>query len=473
MKSLSTLLHQAAPKRLVRFTALAALLAASSHSAQAQLDMNRYRWTTGTAASLATSRTGAAIDMSTGTTQLFGPGATNVPGSTFQPIGFDLWFYGQRFSQFSATTTGLVSLAEENLVVAATLTGGLERFAAFHRAFAAADVATIGPSSTGKIHYKTTGTAPNRVLVVEYLNLGVLANSGTVDATYQMRFYETSNVIEYVYGSMSIGSTGANKGFQVGITHKVDATTTPPTYNTIYVATSIPEARYNVAAFSGVNAQAAGPILALTSSTATQRRSFTFDPTPTAAAPLAAPANLTATAAGTSLNVSFTDGADEIAYEVYYSTSGASFGLNPTATANTPDYGRVQVLSPAAGTTTVTANIPGLRANTTYYIKAFALREALSAASTATATTVLSTRSAALTAAMQVHPNPSAGSFTLDIQDRTVQTWQVQDLQGRVVAQGTAQPGRQQLALPQLAAGVYLLQVKAPAGVGVRKIMIQ
>ena len=470
-----TFLPRATAKRLACLLGLAAGLAAAAPAAHAQLDMNRYRWTTTAAANLGTDRGGAAINMAAGTTQVFGANVANVPGSTFQPIGFDLWFYGQRFSQFSVTTTGLVSLAEENLVLAATLPGGLERFTAFHRAFAAADVATLGTSSIGKIHFKASGTAPNRVLVVEFLNMGILGNSGSPDGTWQMRFYETSNVIEYVYGGMSIGSTGANKGYQVGLTHKVDATTTPVTYNTIYVATSIPEARTNVAIFSGVNAQVAGPITALTSASATTRRNYTFDPTAATATvtPATTPAGVIATPAGSALNVSFADGPDEIAYEVYYSTTGPNFGLNPTATANTSNYGRVQVLSPAAGTSTVTVNIPGLLSSTPYYLKVFALREALSAPALATATTVTATRSAALAAAFDVYPNPSAGTFTLNIRDRTAQTWQVQDLQGRTVAQGPASLGQQTMKLPQLAAGMYVLQVQAPAGIAVRKLVVE
>lgn len=475
MNQLATLLPRATAKRLACLLGLTAGLAATAPAAHAQLDMNRYRWTTTTAANLGTDRTGAAIDMTTGTTQVFGPSVSNVPGSTFQPIGFDLWFYGQRFSQFSVTTTGLVSLAEENLVLAATLPGGLERFAAFHRAFATADVATIGTSSIGKIHYKTSGAAPNRVLVVEYSNMSILGNSGTPDGTWQMRFYESSNVIEYVYGGMAIGSTGASKGYQVGLTHKVDATTTPVTYNTLYVATSIPEARYNVAIFSGVNSQTAGPITALTSASATTRRNYTFDPTAATATvtPATTPTGVTAVPAGNSLNVSFADGPDEIAYEVYYSTVGPNFGLNPTAGANTATYGRVQVLSPAAGTNTVTVNIPGLQASTPYYLKVFALREALSAPALATATIVTGTRSAALSAALDVYPNPSTGAFTLDLRDRSAQTWQVQDLQGRTLARGTAAPGPQALKLPRLAAGVYVLQVQAPAGIATRKLVVE
>ena len=472
-----TFLPRATAKRLACLLGLAAGLAAAAPAAHAQLDMNRYRWTTTAAANLATDRSATTIDMTAGTTQVFGPNVANVPGSMFQPLGFDLWFYGQRFSQFSVSTTGLVSLAEENLVLAATLSGGLERFAAFHRAFAAADVATIGTSSIGKIHYKTSGAAPNRVLVVEFLNMGILGNSSTPDGTWQMRFYETSNVIEYVYGGMSLGSTGASKGYQVGLTHKVDATTTPVTYNTIYVATSIPEARYNVAIFSGVNSQPAGTITALTSASATTRRNYTFDPTAATATvtPATTPTRVVATPTGNALNVSFADGPDEIAYEVYYSTTGPNFGLNPTATANTATYGRVQVLSPAAGTATVTVNLPGLQATTLYYLKVFALREALSAPALATATTGLgtATRSAALAAAMDVYPNPGTGSFTLELRDRSAQTWRVQDLQGRPVAQGPAYFGPQLLKLPKLAAGVYLLQVQAPAGLAVRKLVVE
>jgi hypothetical protein len=64
--------------------------------------------------------------------------------------------------------------------------------------------------TTGKVHFKVIGAAPNRTLVVEWLNMQSNFNSGgTPDLTYQARLNETTGVIEFVYGSMTMSTLGA------------------------------------------------------------------------------------------------------------------------------------------------------------------------------------------------------------------------------------------------------------------------
>lgn len=194
---------------------LIVMLMAMNHSVWAQSSAN-YTFATSTTGSLALDMNGGAIDMSTGTTQLVGPGADNSASGVVN-IGFDFFLMGNRFTQFSVQDDGILQLGSTVVTRNTyTISGGtttLPLLSAFN-----GDLRT--GSSTGKIHYKVTGTAPNRVLVVEFFNMQLFYTSTamTGNATWQMRLYEKGN-IEYAYGNVSavdVGNTAANRSPSVG-----------------------------------------------------------------------------------------------------------------------------------------------------------------------------------------------------------------------------------------------------------------
>jgi hypothetical protein len=70
-------------------------------------------------------------------------------------------------------------------------------------------------SSGSSVNYKTTGVAPNRVFTVEWLNMR-WDYASTATISFQVKLYETSNTIEFVYrqeaGAVSNTSGGASIG---------------------------------------------------------------------------------------------------------------------------------------------------------------------------------------------------------------------------------------------------------------------
>ena len=160
-------------------------------------DTGNYAFSTATNASL--------TDMSSGTTQLVAANQDDT-ASAVTNIGFDFFFQGARFSQFSANSNGLMRLG-----------GTAVQGASPYKPLAQAGISLITPygsdqrtHTTGKVHFKVTGSAPSRVLIVEWLNMQANFNSGgTVDLTYQARLYEATGVIEFVYGSMTMSTAGA------------------------------------------------------------------------------------------------------------------------------------------------------------------------------------------------------------------------------------------------------------------------
>lgn len=192
---------------------LIVILMAMNHSVWAQNSAN-YTFATSTTGSLALDMNGGAVDMSTGTTQLIGPGL-DAAVSAVTNIGFDFHFMGNRFTQFSVQEDGILQLGSTAVSTNTyTINGGSAtspRLSAFN-----ADLRT--GQTSGKVHYKVSGTAPNRVLVVEFVNMQLFYTSSAMsgNSTWQIRLYEKGNV-EYVYGSMSAVDVGAgNKSPSIG-----------------------------------------------------------------------------------------------------------------------------------------------------------------------------------------------------------------------------------------------------------------
>jgi hypothetical protein len=192
---------------------LIVILMAMNHSVWAQNSAN-YTFATSTTGSLALDMNGGAVDMSTGTTQLVGAGL-DATASAVTNIGFDFHFMGNRFTQFSVQEDGILQLGSTAAPTNTyTINGGSAtspRLSAFN-----ADLRT--GQTSGKVHYKVSGTAPNRVLVVEFVNMQLFYTSSAMsgNSTWQIRLYEKGNV-EYVYGSMSAVDVGAgNKSPSIG-----------------------------------------------------------------------------------------------------------------------------------------------------------------------------------------------------------------------------------------------------------------
>jgi hypothetical protein len=210
--------------------ALAALLMAGS--ASAQVSAYSFTQTTGTYTPI------------TGT-QIIAPG-TDDGNSAAINIGFTFGFNGSAFTQFVARSNGhirLGSTAPTGSTTPISTTSNTNAISAFGR----------DGLAFGGFFVETSGTPGSRVCVIQMNDYQVQWNATTSRVNVQIRLYETTNVVEIVYGSgtqtatVYTGQVGLRGG--TGATDFNNRTTTTNWAATTAGGTSAATCSYSTAAF--------------------------------------------------------------------------------------------------------------------------------------------------------------------------------------------------------------------------------
>lgn len=126
-------------------------------------------------------------------------GATSVNlgddnGTAALNIGFDFNFYGNTYSQFYIASNGFLSFSGTGMTGAVSRTPTVLPTAGIPNNIIAVVWGDLDPSAGGTIKYQVFGNAPNRKLVVEYLNVPYYNSTQVVSA--QAHLYEGSDNIE-------------------------------------------------------------------------------------------------------------------------------------------------------------------------------------------------------------------------------------------------------------------------------------
>ena len=330
-----------------RLAVAAALLAILLGATKADAQANAANY------SFSTTTTGSLTDMSSGTTTLVAADQDDT-ASAVTLIGFDFYFMGVRQDRFSVNSNGTIRFGAtpvSNTLYDPLAQAGQSLITAY-----GADQRTH--AGNGKVHFKVTGAAPNRVLVIEWLNMQSDFNAGgTADLTYQVRLAETTGAIEFVYGAMTMGANGAADPNSQSPQYGFSSNNAVGTIGTITAAQSgTPAPTYSGAAAAPVNnLYVAGPITVLTSVADGSRRTFLL--APPAVNPPGGPLTFTGvTATGMTLN--WTDSTNEVGYAIYISTDNVNFSFFNTAAQNSTSFA-----------------VTGLFGSTTYFWRVYAVNE--------------------------------------------------------------------------------------------------
>ncbi|MCK9158710.1 MAG: carboxypeptidase regulatory-like domain-containing protein, partial [Candidatus Cloacimonas sp.] len=151
-------------------------------------------------------------------------GGTTATGPGF-PIGFDFTFNNVIFDRLAVNNNGWISLGQSSLTPSVNIntTSAYTPIASvvsitpdvlYNRISALAR--DLQAQTGSSIRVETTGTAPNRICIVQWTNYKKYGTNGTGDSyNFQIQLYETTNKVVIAYGQMVNNTTVGN--MQVGL----------------------------------------------------------------------------------------------------------------------------------------------------------------------------------------------------------------------------------------------------------------
>jgi hypothetical protein len=140
------------------------------------------------------------------------------------PIGFTFTYLGINYTTLNVSTDGFATLGTSGFTTAGC---GYDNTNGLSTTPIAANRPVLAPlwddlDVTGGIQYTITGTAPLRVFTAQWTNALWDYGGASPAMSFQLKLYETSNIIEYVYrqesGTIVNGSGGASIGITAGAT---------------------------------------------------------------------------------------------------------------------------------------------------------------------------------------------------------------------------------------------------------------
>ena len=175
-----------------------------------------------------------ALDPMTGSTILINSG-TDDATSFLQEIGFTFNYENTGYTQFSVSPDGFLKLGSPAAVP--QITNNITTATNFPKLFLFWD--DIATGNNGSVRFLITGTAPNRILIVQWFVTIPRNTTGAANSTMQAWLYESSGKIEFTYGagggpasSASLGISGAVPTNYISVTTPANTASTSTANNT-------------------------------------------------------------------------------------------------------------------------------------------------------------------------------------------------------------------------------------------------
>ncbi len=288
--------------------------------------------------SFVSTATGSLTDMSSGTTDILVPTTvTDDFASAVTNIGFTFYFMGLPYTQYSVNSNGQMRLGSSVVGVAYLNSQATSIDLPFLNAFWD-DLDNASDLTSSRVRYKLTGGAGNHILTVEWKDFALVysASVSTGLSKWQIRLYEATGVIEYVYGNMEIAAASGIVTASIGFTNtNANAGLVSVTSISTPAVTTLTASVNN----SLVNSSTAGQIAGLSSAGDGSRVVYTFTPPATPSAPTWAAIPFTSISA-TGMTLNWNDlSSNETGFRIYRSSDGGStYSYIATAAANATFY---------------------------------------------------------------------------------------------------------------------------------------
>ncbi len=136
-------------------------------------------------------------------------------------IGFDFIYNGEVYTQFGACSNGFLNIGDGTI---STRSNDLSSSFYYPVIAALWDYQRVG-YDTGEVSYALEGTAPNRILKVQFSEMYWYKSQDPVNlVNYQIWLYETTNNIEFHYGSFGT-APGSTASASIGMNMRQDGVT--------------------------------------------------------------------------------------------------------------------------------------------------------------------------------------------------------------------------------------------------------
>ena len=129
------------------------------------------------------------------------------------PIGFNFTYNGRVYDRFGVNSNGYIALGQSTLTPSVNIASTYTPISSANTASLPLQNRISGFSRdllgyTGSaLRYQTIGTAPNRILVVQWSGYGRWPTTAGDVVNFQIRLNEVGNIIQVVYGTCSATST--------------------------------------------------------------------------------------------------------------------------------------------------------------------------------------------------------------------------------------------------------------------------
>ena len=170
-------------------------------------------------------------------TELIPSGSDNV-ASAVTNIGFDFWFAGTKYTQFSVSENGLLKLGSTP-ISGTDITNNMASGTTAPKIAPYWDDLATG--TTGSVGYYLYGTAPDRILFVNWFVTVPKNTVGAANTTLQVKLYETNNRVILNHGAILANSGAATIGIGKSSTDYASISASGGSASCVYY----PSASYN------------------------------------------------------------------------------------------------------------------------------------------------------------------------------------------------------------------------------------
>jgi hypothetical protein len=176
---------------------------------------------------------------------VLGTGVLDDQTYSNKPIGFTFNFDSTDYTAFGVSANGYIMMGGEVILTSYMVLNAIQ-----NDVISAFNADLLSYVSTGRVSFLTSGTVPNRILTVQWTDFGFYPGGGgdTSHTNFQIKLYETTNIIQSVYGICNSGTTLHN--VQVGIrgnsTADVSSRTTTTNWLTTTAGNSTSQCRFQV-----------------------------------------------------------------------------------------------------------------------------------------------------------------------------------------------------------------------------------